>query len=390
MKLIDRYISRELSVSLALGLGLFTFVLLTDKILHLMDLIVTKRVPVSIVARLFLYILPELFILTIPMALLLAVIATYGRLAAEHEFTALKTAGCSFYRLTRPAFIVGILALLFTAFNTFYAVPYGSQAFRNLLFLLTRTRATVGIQERIFNDDFHGLILYTDHISEAKDLMEGVFVVDTHDEEKQRIIMARRGRVVPDERQNVVLLELQDGSTHITFDDRSDLYQILRFQTLNLALSVTDPRTIGASERRPDELAVSALLATVRELRAKGEPTAKLLVSFHRRFAAPVACLVFILLGTPLAIRVRRSGRGISLILTLILAMIYYVLMISGQGMGRKGLIPPFWASWLPNLVLGSLGLLLFIGCNSDSWLPRFLMARGKRRPVTPKPMRIR
>lgn len=389
MRIIDRYIIRELATSLALGLGVFTFVLLTDKIRELMDLIISKHVPVDIVARLFLYILPELFVLTIPMALLLAVVATYGRLAAEHELTALKVTGSSFYRLARPAFAVGIVAMVFTAFNTFYAVPHGSQAFLNLLFLLTRTRATVGIQERIFNDDFHGLILYTNHINEAKGVMEGVFVVDTQDEEKQRIIMARRGRVVPDERQNVVLLELEGGSTHITIDNKADPYQILRFQTLNLALSVTDPRAVGADETEPEALTVSDLLATVRERRTKGEPTAKLLVSFHRRFAAPVACLVFILLGAPLAIRVRRSGRGISLALTLMLAMTYYILMISGQGMGKRGLMPPFLASWLPNLVLGSIGLLLFIGCNSDSWLPRFLMVRGKRSPVIPEIVKV-
>lgn len=104
------------------------------------------------------------------------------------------------------------------------------------------------------------------------------------------------------------------------------------------------------------------------------------MVSFHRRFAAPAACLVFILIGTPLAIRVRRSGRGISIGLTMLLAMSYYVLMISGQGLGNNGTIPPFLASWLPNLVLGSVGLILFIGGNHESWLPPSLLEGWKHR----------
>ena len=389
MKIIDRYIAWELLTSMILGLGLFTFVLLTKPILKLMDLFITKLVPFGIIVRLLLYTLPPLLVLTTPMALLLAVIATYGRLTADHELTALRTTGSSLYRLIRPAFAIGVLGLAFTAFNTLYAVPYGSRAFRDLLFLLARTRATVGIQERIFNDDFHGLILYTNHIEEASGELEGVFVVDTHDEENPRIITARRGRVASDERQNAVLLELQDGSTHVTPKEESDRYEIIGFQNVKLSLSMFDPTTVGAHKRRPDELTVPELLATVRERNARGERTTDLLLNLHWRFVGPVACLVFVLLGTPLAIRVRRSGRGISLGLTIVLTFIYYVLMVLGQGLGKRGIVSPSLASWLPNLLLGSLGLLFLIGGNSDSWLPRPLLLGRKRRRTTPKPLRV-
>ncbi len=390
MKIIDRYIAREMLLTMSLGLGLFTFALLTEKILDLMDLIISKRVPVGIVSRLFLYNLPRLFVTTTPLALLLGVVATYGRLAADHELTALKAAGCSFYRLALPAFGVGIAALLFTGFHTLYAVPRGSHAFRDLLFSLTRTRATVGMKQGVFNDDFQGLILYANHLEEAKGWMEGVFVVDTRDEESPRIITARRGHVAADERQNVVLLELQEGSTHVTPKDKPGHYQVLAFQTLKLALSMGDPTAIGMRAQRPRELTVPELLAAIREHTEKGNPVSDLRVSLHQRFAAPAACLVFILLGTPVAIRVRRSGRGISLGLTLSLAMIYYVLQISGEGMGEKGVIPPFWASWLPNLILGSLGLLLFIGANRESWFPPSLLTAWKRGAATAKGMKVR
>ncbi|MFQ5881327.1 MAG: LPS export ABC transporter permease LptF [Candidatus Methylomirabilales bacterium] len=388
VKIIDRYIGRELFISMGLGLGLFTFVLLMEKILDLMDLIITKRVPVGIVVRLFMYILPALFVTTIPIAFLLAVIATYSRLAADHEVTALKAAGWSLYRLTLPAFGIGILAMSFTAFNTLYAVPWGAEAFRNLLFFLTRTRATIGIKERVFNDDFHGLVFYVNHLEEASGVMEGVFLVDTQDQENPRIITARRGTISPDERQNLVLLQLRQGSTHVTPEERPGHYQILEFQSLNLALSVGDP-VAATQDKDANEMTVPQLLASIRERTPKGERTADLWVSLHQRFATPAACLVFILLGTPLAVRVRRSGRGISLGLTLLLALIYYVLMIAGQGMGNKGIIPPFWASWVPNLLLGSLGLLLFIGGNSESWLPRSLLIRPRRGRWLPKVLKV-
>ncbi len=379
VKIIDRYIGRELLVALSLGLGLFTFALLMEKTLDLMDLIISKRVPVTIVVRLFLYILPALFVSTVPMAVLLAVIATYGRFAADHEFTALKVAGCSLYRLIVPALGIGILAMFFTAFNTIYNVPRSAQAFRDLLFLLTRTRATIGIKEKVFNDDFHGLVLYVNRLDEATGLLQGVFVVDTRDQENARVITAREGRIALDEQRNQVLLQLHEGTTHATPKDAPEPYQILGFTTLNLVLSLTDPNAPGMKEKRPSEMTLPELSVTLQERVLKGERTADLYVSFHQRFAAPIACLVFIPLGVPLAVRVKKSGRGISLALTLVLALIYYVLTVSGEGMGNRGIIHPFWATWSPNLLFGSVGLLLLIGGNNERWLPWPLVFHARR-----------
>ena len=389
VKIIDRYIGRELFVSLSLGLGLFTFALLMEKILDLMDLIISKRVPVTIVVRLFLNILPALFVSTVPMAVLLAVIVTYGRLAADHELTALKAAGWSLYRLIVPALGIGILAMFFTAFNTIYAVPRGAQAFRDLLFLLTRTRATIGIKEKVFNDDFHGLVLYVNRLEEATGLMQGVFVVDTRDQENARVITARQGRISLDEQQNQVLLQLTQGTTHATPKDAPEPYQILGFTTLNLTLSLTDPNAPGMKDKRPSEMSIPELFATLRERIATGERIADLQVSFHQRFAAPVACLVFIPLGVPLAVLVRRSGRGISLVLTLLLALVYYILTVAGEGMGNRGIILPFWATWFPNLLLGSVGLLLLIGGNRELWLPWPLGLFSRGTHSVQKPARL-
>jgi lipopolysaccharide export system permease protein len=384
VRIIDRYIGRELFISMGLGLSFFTFVLLTKPLLKLIELVVTKHVPLGSVAWLFLYILPPLLVFTAPMALLLAIIATYGRLAADQELTALKAAGCRLYRLSLAAFGVGTAAMAITAASTIYGVPWAAQSFRELVFALTRTQATIGIEERVFNDDFHGLILYANRLDDAKGVMEGVFVVDTRDEKNPRTITARRGRVTPDDRQNTVVLELQDGSAHVIPEGNPGHYQVSRFQTLKLPLSVSDPRTAGLRERNPDELTIAELLAGIQEREASGENTADLQVSLHKRFATPAACLVFVILGIPLAIRIRRSGRGISLGVTVALAFMYYALMVFGHGMGKNGLIPPFWGVWIPNLLLGSVGLLFFLGGDDESWIPASLRgawatARGLR-----------
>ncbi len=103
MTLFDRSTLREMAVAAGLGLMIFTFVLLTNKILRLVELIVNKGVGILTVLQLFLYILPYSLVVTIPMSVLLATLTTFTRLGADGEILALRSAGVSLFRLTRPA-----------------------------------------------------------------------------------------------------------------------------------------------------------------------------------------------------------------------------------------------------------------------------------------------
>lgn len=92
-KILHRYIFREIGVPFALGLGVFTFVLLLARLLKLIELVVNRGVPVESVARIFLYLLPAFLEVTVPMAMLLAILVAFGRLSADSEITALRSSG---------------------------------------------------------------------------------------------------------------------------------------------------------------------------------------------------------------------------------------------------------------------------------------------------------
>ena len=145
MRILDRYIWKELITPFGLGLFVFTFLLLIDRIFDLTDLIINKGVPVHLVLMMLVYISPAILVLTIPIGFLLAILIAFGRLSGDMEVVALKACGVSPLRLLWPvvAFGVGVTAL--TGYLMIDAVPKSNYAFKSLVFEIVRTQATVSM-----------------------------------------------------------------------------------------------------------------------------------------------------------------------------------------------------------------------------------------------------
>lgn len=362
MKILDRYIFREMLTAFTIGVVTFTFVLLMNKILRLVELIVNKGVPTGVVLQLFLYILPYSLVVTIPMATLLACLAAYGRMAADNEITALKVTGLSLYRMIVPALAFGIVAYAVTTVITVNLLPFSNRAFKGLVYQLTRQRATAGIQEGVFNSDFEGLTVYVHKIDPGTGALQGVFIVDGREPKEHRVIIAKEGRLFSDPEQFRIFLKLQDGSTHISPADSPGRYRVLSFSAYDLRLDMgrvlADPMDRQLGEQ---ELTIRELRERAAKLLVEGRNFRPPLVEMHKKIAIPVACLLFGLVGPPLGIRIRRGGRAASLVISIGFALGYYVLIVAGEGLGTRGKLPPAWAMWLPNALLAAAGGYLLV-----------------------------
>src|SRR5574340_130436 len=177
-KTLNRYILKEIAIPFSMVLFVLTFVLLMGKILQLMDMMVNKGVGFPDIARLVLYLSPSFLVFTMPVSLLIAILMGLGRLSGDNEITVLKASGISLYRLSHPVAMLTLVALVLTTVIGFSLVPYGNFATKNLLFKLASQKASLGIREKVFNDDFRGILLYAEKIPASGDFMEGVFVYD--------------------------------------------------------------------------------------------------------------------------------------------------------------------------------------------------------------------
>ncbi len=362
MRLVDRAILAEMTVAAALGLMVFTFVLLTNKILRLVELIVNKGVGLWTVFQLFAYILPYSLVVTIPMSVLLAVLVTFTRMAAEGEVLGLKATGVSLLRLVRPALLFGLATSVLTLLITIWILPSSNHAFKSLVFEMTRRQVSVGIQEGIFNNLFDGLILYVEHLDPETNRMRGIFLVDARNPAERRVIVARDGQFTSDPDRLRLGLTLNGGTIHLSASEMTGRYRLLRFGSYALNLDVG--RALADPIQRPvgeQELTLGELRERAAALRAQGQNYHSPLVEFHKKLAIPVSCLLFALVGVPLGSRIRRGGRGWSLAISVACALGYYLLIVAGEGLGDRGLLAPAVAMWLPNLLAGLAGAALLL-----------------------------
>ena len=360
MRILDRYVWKELITPFCLGLLIFTFLLLIDRIFDLTDLIINKGVPVHLVLMMLVYISPAILVLTIPIGFLLSILVAFGRLSADMEVVALKACGVSPLRLLWPvlAFGVGVTAL--TAYLMIDAVPKSNYAFKSLVFEIVRTQATVGLKERLFNDTFGNFVIYVDEIATDQVALRNVFVSDERKPDEQRFITAREGRLLSDEVNRRVTLRLLDGAIHETSPNALQKYREVRFRLYDITLVLENPlvKQGGAPKGDREMSLVELRTATQNAINLKGNPN-PFLVEIHKKFAIPAACLVFALLGVPLGIRAHRGGRMGSFVALLPIVLFYYFGLTLGENIGDHGRIPPWLAMWAPNIIVGAVAVYL-------------------------------
>ncbi len=357
---IHRYLAREVVVPMVLGILTFTFVLLMGRILKLVEMVINKGVPFGDILLLFVYLLPAFLVLTIPLAFFLGILLGFGRLSADSEIIALKASGVSLSGMMQPVLLLATLAALATAFLTLFAQPAGTTAFRNQVFEIAASRASIGLQPRVFNDEFDGLVIYTNDVEERSGLLEGIFIADERLGSTPSIILARHGRIIADQEALILTLRLEDGAIHRqpSEENRAN-YQIIRFATYDISLNLGQALT--SSEDRPrkaKELTWSELRQAHRQAPPQLQST--YLAEIHKRLSLPFAPLIFALLGVPLGIQSQRSGRGGGFAIGLGVFLGYYLLYSFAETLTTEGGLPPFPTLWLPNLIFLVLGAVLF------------------------------
>lgn len=359
---IQRYLLKETAFPMLLGLVVFTFVLLLGRLLKLVELVINKGIPLFDIARLFISILPTFLVLTIPLAFLLGVMLGFGRLSADREILALKSSGISLYQMAKPILLLSLPACLLTAAMTLYLRPASETFFRQQLFDIAASRASIGLQAQVFNDEFDDLVLYANHIDDRSGIMQDVFISDERNSSAPAIIMAKKGALVSDSLSQKLLLRLEKGTMHRQPQNSTDntdkgTYQVLHFSSYDVNLDLEKQTTAAKQRRRRNkELSWTELQNAIET--ASADKRQDLLAELHTRLALPAAPFLFALLGVPLGIQPHRSGRGGNFALALGIFLCYYLLLSFADTLVADA----GWSAatlWLPNLCFLLSGLYL-------------------------------
>ena len=369
MRILDRYIVREIFRHAFLGLVVFTFVFFVPQLVRLMALLVRHTGSGGQIATLFLCIFPAVFTFTIPMAILIGVLLGLGRMSADSEVIALTALGIGRRRILLPVAVLAVTGACMTLMMTLWLGPLAVRTFRSLEAGLLTSQLNFQVQPRVFDERFLPLVLYVNDISATSTQWHGVFLAESGKENGSRVTLAEHAIVIAEPKQGKLELHLQGGSTHEFDRADPDHYSVTAFGQSDWPIEVTGLIPSQPRRVRNDELSLRELA------RESGPAWREARVELYRRFAFPIACFAFALVAVPIGAQPRRGGRAAGSLIAVLLIATYYLLLIVGSGFARQGTVSPAVGLWMANILLFIAGLAL---------LPRMEQFRGESRWLQP------
>ncbi len=357
--ILRRYLLLEMLVPFVLGLSVFTLVLLIARIVRLVEMVVNRGVPLTEMLKLFSLILPAFLEVTVPMALLLAILLGFGRMSADSEIVAMKTSGISLYQMMVPVAVFTAIVCLLTFWLAVSVRPWSNAALKNQLFEIAKNRASAGFREKVFNDEFPGLVIYVEEIEGGGGTLKGILVADFRDPKRRNTVVAKIGMLLPNEKTKTVTLRLLDG-TIFGSSEEGRLFQKTDFTVNDVALNLSALSDLQGRDRDPKEMSMTELRGRIRWRQQRGIPAFEESLELHRKFSIPFACIVFALVAVPLGIQPARAVRSRGFSVSLVLIFCYYILLTACETLAQKGILPAAVAMWTPNLLFLALGASLF------------------------------
>jgi len=353
-KLLDRYIFTELLSPFSLSLGALCFVMLTKELLRLVELLVSKGVGLFAVLTVFAHLLPSFLVLTLPIAGIIASITAFGRLSIDKELVAMRAAGLSLFRLARPVFLFALLIFVLTLWLAQWGQPWSSMNLKKVALNLLRDQLVLALERGSFNEPIPNMMIYvSDEGTEPS--AAGIFISDERNAEDPRIIVAQHYRVLIDSSTDQVALRLQDGVIH-SRPDVVDQYQLASFSRYDLKLSLSQSG-YTSSEERPT---YDQMIAQLDQSEWRDPLARRRLMEYYKDLAFPTASLIFCVLGVPVGIVSKRSGRIGGFAVGVLVVIVYYVFNVACEFLVTTSVITPFAGAWMPNGIFALVTALWF------------------------------
>ena len=362
-----RYLLVEETIPFFVSLLVLTLVLFLGKTIRYTKLLFITGSGLADFAKLLICLVPYLLAFTIPMATLMAILLAFARLAHDNELTAMKAAGISLYQTIPPVALLAGFAWLGTLALSNFVLPHANSAFQRTVLEMARSRGQLILKERVFNDQFAGLVFFINSISPDGKHLRKVFISDNRSPETKSSIIAEEGFVIYSDDGNRMILRLLRGTIFRVGVEMQSL-QTIRFHNYDFhvdldSLALTD-KEFHKSERH---LTFSELRQAMAAARSGSKEYSRLSYEFHRRLSLPFACIVLGFLAAPLSVQSRSGSRFSGVVLGILLFLLYYVFISGAKTLGEEGSYPPAVGLWLPNVIFSILAIFLWVKTARES-----------------------
>jgi lipopolysaccharide export system permease protein len=356
---VHRFIIKEMLAPFMLSTSLLLFVFMMTSMLQLTNLVVNYRVDLLTVARMMLYLIPSFMEFIIPLSSMVAVLLTFLKMSKDNEIVALKAGGVGLYHLMPPVLVFCLIAFFLTAFMSIFGLPWGKNAVRELMLNLSTSSYSAVLKERTFNDSFKGMMVYVNKTDPKTKTLIDVFIEDRNNRGTVITVTAPRGQMIDSQENDTFHLRLYDGFIN-QVQLKNNASHGIRFETYNVRLSLSRAKSAAsATMKKKDQMSYTELRNYTITAEKKDERYYSILLELHKKFSLPFACIALGILAVPLGIQVKSTKRYYGIGLAFLFFLLYYLMLSAGKVFGEAGIYPPVLGMWMPNIILGSLGLFL-------------------------------
>ena len=348
-----------------INLLFFNFIFLLTKILDITNMIVNYRISLFDVMLLLIYSMPHFLEFVIPMSVMTTVLLTFFRLSSDNEIVALKAGGVSIYKLLPPVLLFCLIGCMLTGFMTIYGLSWGRLSFKKLTYEVALSNVNIGMKERTFNDNFEGVMLYMNKIDLKNKALIDIFIEDQRTRNIISTIVAPRGEMYSEPDKLLFHLRLHNGTINQVDIENKTVHSIT-FDTYDINLDLKKSVTTKKERKDEKEMNIVELNKYLKDTVNKDAKYYAALIEFHRKFSIPFACFALGLLGVPLGVQSKSAKRAFGLGFGLIFFLLYYLMLSAGWVFGEAGVYPPLIGMWMPNIVIGGIGLYLFVRTAND------------------------
>lgn len=350
-KILDRYIIKEVMSFVALAASALTIMLIVRTLFELTDMLINEKVAWLYIVKLLVYRLPALLVLTFPMSLLASSELAIGRLSTDGEITAMRAAGISLRRIVIPFVIAALVISILSFLINDYIVPEANRAHQNIIRENVLKEGPSHIRRNVFFRDAENHYFYVNRFDEKNMIMQDIMVYEFTREKSPRTITAKKGEWVAD------TWKLENGTIY-NYDEEGKITYEMTFATMDIMVK-EDLQKFFKNQRTPQEMNSKELKQQISILQQAGADTKSFEVDLYMKYSVPFSGLIFVLLGVPLGLQVKRGGKSAGIIISIVLILVYYIFVSTARSFGNGGVLAPVLAAWLPNIIFAILGTII-------------------------------
>jgi lipopolysaccharide export system permease protein len=353
MSIIDRYVLKQFILTALFALLAFMVLFVVVDMMENLDDFLDRSASIGIIALYYLYFLPEIVKLMIPVAMLMSALFTTGRLSTFNEIAALKSGGTSLYRFMAPVVIFAFLVSGVSIYFNGWIVPFANKKKLDIGRVYFQKNIEYVTRNNIFIQDSPTRIFSIAVFDDGNNIAQQVSIQDFDAQDATRIVArydANQMRWEPTTKTWTLL-----NGTERKFSGSKE--QIAQFSTLPIGALNFSPEDIRKKQQKPDEMDYNDMKKFIESQQRAGHDVARWLVDFYGKIAFPFAGVIVVLFGIPFSSVKRRSGVGVEFGIALAVCFLYMIFLKISQAFGYNGDLNPLLTAWLANIIFLAAGI---------------------------------